>query len=200
MVSRLVKAGLWDESLGGWMVHDYLLHNKSSVEIRRVNGDRRKAGSAGGHASGEKRRLTDILSPKEVKQVASALAVANAKQPANPSTATATTTDQNSGQTAVVASQSRPRPQPLMRGPRPDAAFDGGRVWVPHKVHSDFMRLRNGAAPELLAWYEDVCDSWANGADAEREPGANMFKFWEARYAEKWPAEAVNAKVPAWAR
>lgn len=91
----------------------------------------------------------------------------------------------------------------LLRGPRPEAAFDGGRVWVLHKTHADFMALRTGNQRELFDWYADVAESWNVGAHKGDEPGPNMFKFWEARYAEKWPAApaAVSAsKLPEWTR
>lgn len=78
----------------------------------------------------------------------------------------------------------------LLRGPRPEAAFDGGRVWVLHKTHADFLALRNGNEAELRAWYEHIAEEYNYGSRKHLEPGPNMFKFWEARYAEKWPASA----------
>lgn len=119
-------------------------------------------------------------------------------------TATATATANGSGQ-RLTANGERPRPpgarQGLMRGPRPDAAFDGGRVWVLHKTHQDFLALRNGNESELLTWYADVAEAWNFGERKADEPGANMFKFWEARYAEQWPVAApdrASSKLPPW--
>ena len=82
LAAHLVKAGLWDITDGGWLVHDYLKHNKRASEVRRIQEERRDAGTNGGKASGEARR----------KQVASHITEATAKQTANPATATATAT------------------------------------------------------------------------------------------------------------
>lgn len=80
-----------------------------------------------------------------------------------------------------------------MKPPRPEAAFDGGRVWVLHKTHKDFMALRGNNEAELLAWYAEVAEAWTHGAHRLSEPGSSMFKFWDARYAERWPASAGQA-------
>jgi hypothetical protein len=53
---QLVAVGLWDEAPGGWLVHDYLQHNKSAAAVADVKHSKRAAGAAGGRASGEARR------------------------------------------------------------------------------------------------------------------------------------------------
>lgn len=68
LASHLVKAGLWDEAEGGWDVHDYLAHNRSSGEVERLKQGRRDAGARGGEASGEARRtklLQHVEAPVE---------------------------------------------------------------------------------------------------------------------------------------
>jgi len=94
--AALVAAGLWQACPGGWQVHDYLDHNREASTIRRVQDDRRKAGSEGGRASALMRRVLAVQQGAEAspKQVASATteanlkqgAEANLKQPANPAT------------------------------------------------------------------------------------------------------------------
>lgn len=96
----------------------------------------------------------------------------------------------------------------LVRGPNPNHAFDGGRVHVPQSLHVEFRRRRGDtpdAERELFAWYADVADAWTNGAHVGDEPGADMFRFWRARYDERWPptpaAESPRARkpLPSWA-
>src|SRR3990167_8517795 len=97
--------------------------------------------------------------------------------------------------------------QPLVSRRRLDAAFEGPRVYVPQRKHNDLVALRNhpNAVNELYAWYEQVSDEWTTGSRAKDEPGANMLAFWDARYAEKWPATVTvsapsAARRPAWAK
>ena len=48
MAERLVKFGLWEQVDAGWFVHDYLKHNKSADEVRRVKDERASGGTKGG--------------------------------------------------------------------------------------------------------------------------------------------------------
>lgn len=204
LVTRLVRAGLWDVCEGGWRVHDYLDHNRTATEVRRVQGERRKSGGEGGRISGLSRRVTDQIeeaaAEARAKQIASTGAEANAKQTANPAlTATATATDRTATASTVAAGV---RPQGLIQPRRKDAAWEGPRVWVPQKAHDDFIRFRNhkGAEAELLKWYEVVSDAWTTGASADKSTGASMFDFWRARFDEAWPAAAAarTSHQPAW--
>jgi hypothetical protein len=91
-----------------------------------------------------------------------------------------------------------------MRPPDPRVFFDGGRVKVPYKLHTELVGLRNhgDAEAELLAWYADVAEAWTHGAHRTDEPGAEMFAFWRARYTERWPpmkAKPTEKPRPAWA-
>lgn len=192
-VSRLVRAGLWDHVEGGWRIHDYLEHNKPASEVRRIQGERRRAGSEGGRQSGHARRASDeahaeATAEATAKQVASA----TAKQTANPaltaSTATATATDPAVRTAPAVAF----RPAPLIAKRRGDAAFEGPRVYITHRQHRDFIGLRNhpGAEAELFAWYEQVSEDWTTGAHQGDSPGSDMFQFWRARFDERWPPQA----------
>lgn len=178
--SKLVAAGLWDEVDGGWHVHNYLNHNKSAVDVERIRVERRLAGAVGGTASGEARRQQS--------------AEANSKQPSNPSTATATSTEAST----ATSQRGTARPQPIIARRRLDAAWEGERLYVPQRTHQDFVALR-GSEPELFAWYQQVADVWA---DRSKEPGADMIRFWKARYDETWPATGAkpHSRLPQWAR
>ena len=180
LATHLVAAGLWDAVDGGWQVHDYLDHNRPSSEVRRLQQERREAGANGGKASAEARR----------QALAAPVAVASLKQTANPALTASTATDQ------IRAGGIRPHPIQARR--RKDAAFEGARVYVPQRAHSDFLALRQGAEPELLAFYEAVDIEWSTGARATDEPGPDMFAFWKARYAEKWPPTSMKAGASRW--
>ena len=72
---------------------------------------------------------------------------------------------------------------------RKDAAFEGPRVYVPQRCHSDFVALRGSDSEQVLFdWYERISNEWFSGARKFDEPGPDMFAFWKARYAEQWPA------------
>lgn len=84
LVALLVAARLWDETNDGWLVHDYLDHNRSAKQVRTILKERRNAGKAGGVASGASRKQkakskhNDSL--KQVASHASGHDVANSKQ------------------------------------------------------------------------------------------------------------------------
>lgn len=50
LAAVLVDVGLWHTEQGGWRVHDYLDHNNSASDIRRIADERRKAGRKGGQS------------------------------------------------------------------------------------------------------------------------------------------------------
>jgi hypothetical protein len=79
--------------------------------------------------------------------------------------------------------------QTIVQPRRKDAAWEGPRVYVPQRIHTDFIALRNSpnAEQELLAWYATVSEEWTNGARASESPGSEMFRFWRDRYDEQWP-------------
>jgi uncharacterized protein YdaU (DUF1376 family) len=90
------------------------------------------------------------------------------------------------------------RPQPIVARRRLDAAWEGPKLYVPQRVHTDFIAFRNhaGAERELLAWYAEVSDAWTIGPHAGQSPGADMIRFWKARYDERWPpVGSANASV-----
>lgn len=95
----------------------------------------------------------------------------------------------------------------LLRGARPWCAFDGPRVYVPQRLHAEFIGLLNrpDAERELLTWYGTVSDEWTSGAHAQSTTGADMFTFWRERFNERWPVtlapRATRPKdKPSWAK
>lgn len=51
----MVKAGLWDEGVGGFTIHDYLKYNPSKRDYLQLQKKKRVAGQAGGQASAQAR-------------------------------------------------------------------------------------------------------------------------------------------------
>jgi hypothetical protein len=64
LVKHLVSAGLWDIIDGGWMVHDYLQHNRSSADIDALK-ERRAAGGKLGGRPKQKENLPPNLQGSE---------------------------------------------------------------------------------------------------------------------------------------
>lgn len=182
LITKLVRAGLWEQCDGGWRVHDYLSHHKPASEVLGLNEERRKNGAAGGRASGEKRRFTDQI-PQVAKQVAEAtakqVASTDAKQTANPDQITQISTDQIT-HTA--------RPQPIIARRNLNAAWEGPRgLYVLQKQHAQFVASRNGNEAQVFEFYQEVGEAWGYGALRDENIDPDMPKFWNARYAEKWP-------------
>lgn len=175
----LVANGLWDEVPGGWMVHDYLKHNRSSSDIQTTKERRKAGGSLGGRPT--------IEPPSKTLEV---IGVVNL--PDNPPQIRSDQQQINSATASV------PRPTPIIAKRRLDAAWEGPRVYVPQRVHTDFLALRGGAEKQLWDWYEVVSNEWTTGIRAGDEPGSDMIKFWKARYDEQWPA-ASPATTKKWA-
>ena len=92
----------------------------------------------------------------------------------------------------------RTRPAPLTARRRLDAFVELGRVWVPQRIHTDFVAERNhpDAEGELLAWYQDVADFWTTGPNGTASTGGDMFEFWRKRFKEKWPAAPSVKQAP----
>jgi hypothetical protein len=74
-VAELVSRGCWRETDDGWEIHDFLVYQPSRSKVLQTREERKKAGSAGGTASGESRRRSSQAprSKREAKpkQVAS---------------------------------------------------------------------------------------------------------------------------------
>jgi uncharacterized protein YdaU (DUF1376 family) len=76
-----------------------------------------------------------------------------------------------------------------------------GRVCVPADLHVQFVKARNhdGADKELRDWYGAIDHDWSVGEHRDTNPGGNDFKFWRARFDEKWPAPVVSKSKSPWA-
>jgi len=109
----------------------------------------------------------------------------------------ASTASASATASAIGEKGTRPRPPSLVAKRNPGAAWEGPRgLYVPQKLHNQFLEWRKGDAAALWIFYGAVADAYATGSRKDHEPGADMFKFWSARYDEKWPATAVE-KPPA---
>lgn len=88
MAARLEVAGLWDVVPGGWLIHDYLEHNRPADQIRQSRALRAEGGKLGGRPP--KNNL-----PRNLKvSTTETLPETSGKKPVNPATATTTATDQ----------------------------------------------------------------------------------------------------------
>lgn len=68
-----------------------------------------------------------------------------------------------------------------------------GRVCLPASLFDEFKRRRghDDADRELRAWALEIELAWTPGGPfGNAEPG-DLFVFWRARYAEKWPPAAA---------
>jgi hypothetical protein len=197
LITKLVRAGLWEQTEGGWNVHDYLLHHKPAAEVLGLSHERRENGAKGGRVSGEKRRFTDKL-PETPKQVAEAnpkqVASTDTKQTANPDQITQNSTDQITQITA--------RPQSIVARRNLNAAWEGPRgLYVLQKQHTQFVASRNGNEAQVFEFYQTVAEAWGYGALKDANIDPDMPKFWNARYAEHWPPQkpaAVGGRYANW--
>lgn len=78
-----------------------------------------------------------------------------------------------------------------------------GRVCLPAALFGEFERRRNhdNANRELRDWAMEVEREWGpGGSKSGLEPG-DVYDFWKARYAERWPAATAIAdrRTPSWA-
>jgi hypothetical protein len=200
LASHLVTAGLWHVTEGGWQVNDYLAHNKSAAEVRRVQGVRHDAGAEGGKRSGEERRKQNTpvsidRRGSEVEANPKQVAEANPKQTSNPESESESEADQKQKRTEHTA-----RPQPIVARRNLNAAWEGPRgLYVLEKQHQQFVASQNGAVALVFAFYQEVGELWGYGAMKDANIDPDMPKFWNARYAEKWPpAKATAAPQRRW--
>jgi hypothetical protein len=94
------------------------------------------------------------------------------------------------------------RPPSIQQRRNPNAAWEGPRgLCVLHRQHEQFVASRNGDVSEVLAFYAEVGERWGHGDLRAANIDPDMPKFWNARYAEKWPpANAKAAKPDPYAR
>lgn len=125
--------------------------------------------------------------------------------PARSGTALQSSSSSASSSASTPDGVARPsaRPAPIIQRRRKDAAFEWGRLYVPQRVHDDLVMLGNHGTDEaaLFAWYQAVCEDYAAHPDWRID--ADLFRFWKAKYADKWPppvAAKADARLPEWAR
>lgn len=97
LAERLVDAGLWEQTDGGYQIHDYLEYQRSAREVDELSAKRAEAGRRGGARSGEVRREANAKQvagqtgsnvPSKNEAIASSKNEANAKQIQNTDTDT----------------------------------------------------------------------------------------------------------------
>lgn len=71
-----------------------------------------------------------------------------------------------------------------------------GRVCVPGDLHGQFVRSRNSpdADKELRDWYLAVDLEWSVGSKKDTNTGGNDYRFWRARFDERWPSADAASK------
>lgn len=75
LAASLVAAGLWETAEGGWRIHAYLEHNRSSEEIEEIKDKRREYGKLGGRprkASVKANEKPDTFTPQNPSVVVAA--------------------------------------------------------------------------------------------------------------------------------
>lgn len=195
-------APLWETHPVGWKMHDYLEHNDGRDAVMARKG-----------------RVEDLKEKERQRK-----AEWRARKAAKMSGGTSDVTQAGQDGTVTPLSRSTPTPQPppepstptsvgvplaratIIGRRRLDAAWEGPRgLYVLQSQHQRFVASRNGNEAELFEFYQQVGEVWGYGEhkDANIEP--DMFRFWTARYAERWPpsqqARVLPEKgIPAWAR
>jgi hypothetical protein len=187
LADHLVRSKLWDVVDGGWQVHDYLVHNRSSAAVQQIKDDKRSAGKKGGEASGRSRVL---------KQSAEAHSEQPSKHAANPTTTTTT-------EAATATRHTGRAPLVDQREHRNHAHC--GRVCLHASLFGEFVRRRNhdGADMELREWALRVEREWGPGGPRETDEPGDAFDFWRAQYEREWPSPVTvkaDPRVPKWAQ
>lgn len=170
LAARLVEARLWDVVSGGWMIHDYLEHNKSAAQIKSTSKARAEGGNLGGRPP-KTLEVSDKVNHTE-----------------NPALTAHTDTAPKQQHAAA----------PVARAPLHDAGHKKhahcGRVCLHSSLFGEFVRRRGhiDADQEVRDWCMDVEREWSGtGPRAHEEPG-DSFDFWRARYDERWPSATAT--------
>jgi len=194
-------APLWESHPIGYKMHDYLDHNDCRDEVlarlddaedvkalRRIANKERQAK----YRAERKARIAAL----SVTPIVTPVTRDNERDSTRDVTRTCSTPTETETQTETSRVRTpATRPASLVGRRNLSAAWEGPRgIHVPQRQHDRFVALRNGNESELWDWYADVAEAFAYGARKGEEPGANMFKFWDARYEERWPAAGAKPK------
>lgn len=192
LVERLVEVGLFDRVDGGYAVHDYHDFNDTRQEALARKADlsakRSAAGRLGGLKGGRGRQNHEANS----QQDGQANATANAKQVAEAKIGPIPSHPIPSSVPLEPQRETRARrngPQTGLLKPHGNVAFESLGVVMPWDVYHKLVNLRKNNTSDVAALFEKVSIEWSPGGIHEHdEPGANAFRFWDARYDEQWPA------------
>jgi len=186
---RLVTVGLWDVVTGGWHVHDYLKHNRSSTVVNGMKQHKRVAGKAGGVASGEARRE------------APASTSASSKDPPGASAGVEAPGEPISDQIRSTQIRSPQLSTPGLRMPPLDVDFAVFREKYPASrrkggmlIEQAFMAqsVRAGGPSALMAALDNhlASEQWQSG---QHVPGMDVWLNQERWRQVLEPVEAVSA-------
>src|SRR5207253_5315313 len=193
-------APLWEHHDVGYKMHSYLDHH----DCREVVMSR--MGAAAERREVEKQRKSEWRRRKADKaDVVSRDVSRDLSHGTNSGTATSlsrsmteTTTETKEERDHATASRPSPKPQPIIARRRLDAAWEGARgLYVPQTLHRQFVGLRSGNEATVFEFYDAVGAAYATGPRKPHETGSDMFKFWSARYDEKWPATPTEKPAAA---
>jgi hypothetical protein len=203
-------APLWEPHSVGYKMHDYLEHNdcRDAILARMERADQRRLD--------ERDRKAEWRSKKDAKRARHESAERGTETDLSHGTGTGqshgtvrSTTQHNTTSTSTSANADvarASRAASIQGRMRPNAAWQGPRgLYVLQTQHQQFVESRNGDEPAVLAFYGEVAEVWGYGVMKDANIDPNQPRFWNARFAEKWPPAAVTAATsrstePEWAR
>jgi hypothetical protein len=201
---------LWEPHPVGYKMHDYLDHNdcRDVIMARMDRADRRR--------EEERDRKAGWRKSKDAKKAGDGLVSHGTETDLSHGTKTGqshgtvrSTTQHNTTSTSTSANadvaRARPQSATLVTKRRGDAAWEGPRgLYVLHTQHQQFVASRHGDEAAVLAFYSDVGELWGYGVMKDANINPDMPKFWNARFAEKWPPTeappASRSSEPEWVR
>lgn len=127
-VAVLVRERLWEETPGGYAVHDFLRYNMSRAEHETLHESRTEAGRRGGQRSGERRRggRPDLREQNEANASTDALADAEASALAHPQAKTNPVSRIPYPESRSPEPNQPPSPPPDATGTSPPTGWEGG--------------------------------------------------------------------------
>lgn len=179
---------LWEDDPVGFRMHDYLDHNDcSDVVLARMEQADRNRGldrEYKAHARAEKKAKRE-RGPVDVRPDA---------QPDSPVGVRLYTETESEPETSTtpIGVVTRPRPMAPIYDNSHRKHAHCGRMCLHASLFSDFVRRRNtdNADQEIRDWAMNVEREWGPGGPKAHLETGDMYDFWKARYAEKWPAAA----------
>lgn len=190
-------APLWEaHATGGYRMHDYLDHNdcRDAVLARMEQADRNREFDREYKQRARAAKKTKRESRLEESHLVD---VRTGQRPDGDRTVRLYAETESEPETRTTPSGVGPRPVPM--APIHDRSHRNhahcGRVCLPAGLFGEFVRRRNHveADREVRDWALVVEHEWGGDGPRSRDEPGDMFDFWKARYAEKWPVTAKAA-------